>query len=93
MSETASAPAAPTVEELESELADRRAHLSTTIDELITRVSPAEIARREVESVRLRIMAKTHTPDGELRSDLVAGALGVLSAVLIGSGLIRRYRD
>jgi hypothetical protein len=92
VSETASAPA-PTVEELEAELADRRAHLSTTIDELITRVSPGEIARREVESLRLRLMAKTHTADGELRSDLVAGALGVLSAVLIGSGLIRRYRD
>ena len=92
MSETASAPA-PTVDELEAELADRRAHLSTTIDELITRVSPTEIARREVESVRLRIMARTRTPDGELRPDLVAGALGVLSAVLIGSGLIRRYRD
>ncbi len=92
MSETASAPA-PTVEELEAELAERRAHLSTTIDELITRVSPAEIARREVESIRLRIMAKTHTPEGELRSELVAGALGAVSVLLIGTGLIRRYRD
>ncbi len=92
MSETASAPA-PTVEELEAELAERRVHLSTTIDELITRVSPAEIARREVESIRLRIMAKTHTPEGELRSELVAGALGAVSVLLIGTGLIRRYRD
>lgn len=92
MSETATAPA-PTVEELEAELAERRAHLSTTIDELITRVSPAEIARREVESLRLRIMAKTHTPDGELRPEVVAGALGALSVVLIGAGLIRRNRD
>ena len=76
MSETApqsAAVTAPTVEELEAELAERRVHLSTTIDELITRVSPAEIARREVESVRLRIMAVTHTPDGEVRSELVAG--------------------
>ncbi|MEP6630737.1 MAG: DUF3618 domain-containing protein [Lapillicoccus sp.] len=83
---------APTVEELEAELAERRVHLSTTIDELITRVSPAEIARREVESVRLRIMAVTHTPDGEVRSDLVAGALGAVSVVLLGAGLRRRYR-
>ena len=91
MSETAPAPA-PTVEELEAQLAERRAHLTTTIDELVTRVSPAEIARREVESIRLRVMARTHTPDGELRPELVAGGLGAASALLIGAGLIRRYR-
>ncbi len=91
MSETASA-SAPTVEELEAELAERRAHLSTTIDELVTRVSPAEIARREVESLRLRIAAVTHTPEGELRPELLSGALGVLSLVLLGAGLRRRHR-
>ena len=91
MSDTASAPA-PTVEELEAELAERRAHLSTAIDELVTRVCPAEIARREVESLRLRIAAVTHTPEGELRPELVAGALGLLSVVLLGAGLRRRYR-
>jgi hypothetical protein len=84
---------APTVEQLEVELADRRAHLSTAIDELITRVSPAEIARREVESLRVRITAATHTSDGELRTDVLAAALGTVSVILIGVGLLRRYRD
>jgi hypothetical protein len=91
VSDTAPAPA-PTLDELEAELAERRAHLSTTIDELVTRVSPGEIARRGVEDVRLRVAAATHTPEGELRSELVAGLLGAVSLVLIVAGLRRRYR-
>ncbi len=84
---------APTLEELEVEIADRRAHLSTTIDELVTRISPTEIARREVEGLRLRIVAATRAPDGQLRPELVAGALGTVSVVLLGAGLLRRYRS
>jgi hypothetical protein len=82
---------APTIDELEAELAERRAHLSTTIDELVTRVSPAEIARREVEGLRLRVAAATRTPEGELRPEVVAGVLGAVSLVLVIAGLRRRY--
>lgn len=82
----------PTLTELEAELAARRAHLSTTIDELITRVSPAEIAKREVESLRIRATALTHTPDGELRPEILPGALGLVSLLLIVAGLRRRAR-
>jgi len=32
----------------------------------------------------------THTPDGELRSERVAGVLAALAAVLIAIGLLRR---
>ncbi len=34
------APATPEVAALEAELVERRAHLSTTIDELVTRLQP-----------------------------------------------------
>jgi hypothetical protein len=77
---------------LEAELAERRARLSTTIDELVTRLSPKEIVRREVESVRIRIAQSTHTSDGQIRSELVAAVLGATAVVLLGAGLLRRHR-
>jgi len=86
------APPSPEVAALEAELAERRAHLSTTIDELVTRLSPKEIIRREVESVRIKVAEATHTPDGQLRTELVAAVLGAVSLVFVGAGLLRRSR-
>ena len=77
---------------LESELNERRTHLSTTIDELVTRLSPKEIVRREVESVKIRVAEATRTPDGQIRTELVAAVLGAVSLVLVGAGLLRRNR-
>jgi hypothetical protein len=85
-------PPSAAVQRLESELAERRAHLTTTIDELVTRLSPKEIVRREVESVRIKIAETTHTPDGQLRRELVAAVLGATAVVLVGVGLLRRSR-
>jgi Protein of unknown function (DUF3618) len=87
------APPSPEVLKLEAELVERRAHLSTTVDELVTRLMPREILRREVESVRIKIAQTTHTPDGQLRSELVAAVLGATSVVLIGVALLRRGRS
>jgi hypothetical protein len=87
------APPSPEVVRLEAELAERRAHLSTTIDELVTRLSPREILRREVEAVRIKVAETTHTPDGQLRTELVAAVLGATAVVLIGAGLLRRSRS
>lgn len=86
------APPTPEVAALEAELAERRVHLSTTIDELVTRLSPKEIVRREVESVRIKIAEKTHTPDGQVRTELVAAVLGATAVFLLGAGLLRRNR-
>lgn len=80
------------VTQLETELAERRDHLSTTIDELVTRLRPEEIARRQVESARVKFAELTRTPDGELRTELLAGVLGAVAVVLLGSGLLRRRR-
>lgn len=82
--------AAPTVAELEAELAARRQHLGATIDELVTRVSPKEIVRRQVEGAQVSFAAATHTPDGELRTERIAAVLGAVSIVLISAGLLRR---
>ncbi len=89
---TNSQAAAPTIAELEADIAERRVHLSTTIDELVTRVSPREIVRREVEAAKIKFTETTRTPDGQIRTEIVAGALGVTAVVLIAAGLIRRSR-
>ena len=86
-------PPTPEVAALESELNERRTHLSTTIDELVTRLSPKEIVRREVESVKIRVAEATRTPDGQIRTELVAAVLGAVSVVLVGAGLLRRNRS
>jgi Protein of unknown function (DUF3618) len=86
-------PPSPEVLRLEAELSDRRVHLSTTVDELVTRLMPREILRREVEAMRIRVAQTTHTPDGRIRSELVAAVLGATSVVLIGVALLRRSRS
>lgn len=86
------AAASPEVAALEAELAERREHLSITIDELVTRLSPKEILRREVEAVKIKVAETTHTPDGQIRTELIAAVLGATAAVLIGVGLLRRRR-
>ena len=93
MSEAAKdAGASPSVAELEAQLTERREHLSTTIDELVTRLSPKEILRREVDDVRIRVASVTHTPDGQLRTEMIASVLGTVAVVLLGAGLLRRRR-
>ena len=87
------APPTPEVSALEAELVERRAHLSTTIDELVTRLSPKEIVRREVESVKIRVAEATRTPDGQIRAELVAAVLAATSVALVGAGLLRRSRS
>jgi hypothetical protein len=92
-SSTPAVPPSPQVLQLEAELAERRTHLSTTVDELVTRLMPREILRREVEAVRIKVAQTTHTPDGQIRSELVAAVLGATSVVLIGVALLRRSRS
>jgi hypothetical protein len=82
----------PTAEEIEAEIAVTRAHLTSTVDELITRAQPKEIVRRQGESAKVAFLDATRTPDGELRSERVAAVLAALSALLITVGLIRRRR-
>jgi hypothetical protein len=92
-SSTPAVPPSPQVLQLEAELAERRTHLSSTVDELVTRLMPREILRREVEAVRIKVAQTTHTPDGQIRSELVAAVLGATSVVLIGVALLRRSRS
>jgi len=78
---------------IEAEIAETRARLASTIDELAVRAQPKEIARRQAQSVRTRLIEATHTPEGDVRVDRV-GAIAAGSAVLVGLAILhRRHRS
>lgn len=79
--------------EIEADLAATRQRLAGTIDELAFRAQPKEVAKRQVEGLKLAANDATRTPDGELKTDKVAAGVGGLGAVLLLLGLIRRARS
>jgi len=72
---------------IEAQIAATRAHLAGTIDELAVRARPGEIARRQTESAKVRFVAATHTPEGDLRVERIA-ALAAAAAALVGLAIL-----
>ncbi len=79
---------------IEAEIAETRAHLAGTIDELAVRARPSEIVRRQAASAKARFMEATHTPEGDLRVERV-GAVAAGAAVLLALAIlhIRHHRQ
>lgn len=77
-------------EEIKAELDATRTRLARTVDELTFRVSPAEIKRRQIASLKASANHAAFTEDGEPRLDRLAMALGGVAAVAIVLGLARR---
>ena len=86
-------PAVLSPDQIEAEIAQTRAHLASTIDELTIRTQPREIVRRQKESAKARFVEATHTPEGDLRVERI-GALAAAGAVVVGllAILHRRHR-
>ena len=42
--------------------------------------------------MRIKVAQSTRTPDGQIRSELVAAVLGATAVFLLGAGLLRRNR-
>jgi len=79
--------------QLEAEIADRRAHLAKTVDELVARAKPRAIAQRSVAGAKQRFAAATRTETGALRTERLA-AMGVaLVAVIALFAVVRRASD
>lgn len=76
--------------EIEADLAATRERLARTVDELAFRVSPAEIKRRQVETLRLKANAAAFTAEGRPRYDRLATGLVAVAAVALVLGLARR---
>lgn len=76
--------------EIEAELAARRDRLTQTVDELTFRVSPAEIKRRQVASLKASANAAAFTETGEPRYDRLGTGLAGVAGVALVLGLARR---
>ncbi len=85
-------PATRSAKDIEADLAATRERLAGTIDELAFRAQPKELAKRQVEDVKLKVGGITHTPDGELNNQKLAIGLGGVAVVLLTLGLLRRAR-
>src|SRR4051794_20377940 len=75
-----------TAEQIEADIAATRARLASTVDELVDRAHPKNVAKRQVEQAKSQVFDET----GQLRTQklaAVAGAAVGLVAVLL---LIRR---
>lgn len=89
----AEAQTGPSAEGIEAEIVAARAHLATTVDELVARAQPKEIVRRQGESARIAFAEATRDSSGELRLGRVVGV--VVSAVVVLVlllGTLRRRR-
>ena len=80
------------VDQIEADIAAARQRLAGTVDELHTRTAPQEIARRQVESAKVKFTEATRTESGDLRTERIA-ALAAAAVALIGLGAIRRRRS
>ena len=86
---TSSVEGSKSVDQIEADIAAARARLAGTVDELHVRTAPQEIARRQVQSLRAKFTAATHTESGDLRTERIA-ALAAAAVALIGLGAARR---
>jgi Protein of unknown function (DUF3618) len=75
---------------IEADIAQRRAHLAQTIDELAIRAQPREIVKRKTESVKARFAESTHTPEGDLRVERVGAIAAAGAAVLVVLAILHR---
>jgi hypothetical protein len=68
---------------IEALIAERRAALATTLDELVVRAHPRQIARRSAADLRDRLHAFAYTDGGQLRVERL-GAVGAAGVALVG---------
>jgi len=75
---------------LERLIARRRQELAATIDELVVRAHPREIARRSTAGARSRVQAFATTAEGGLRIERLTAVVGAVLALLALFTLARR---
>ncbi|WP_087622124.1 DUF3618 domain-containing protein [Aeromicrobium sp. PE09-221] len=73
-------------DQLVDEIEDIRIRLAGTIDELIDRSNPKNVARRQLAKVKARFVA----PDGSVRVENVVPVVAITVAVVGGIVVVRR---
>lgn len=79
-----------TISEIEADLNARHQRLAESVDTLVFRVSPAEIKRRTLESLKAQANDVVRHPDGQPRWDRIATVLGLVGGTALVLGLARR---
>ncbi len=77
---------------IEQEIAAARSRLESTVNELAYRAQPKVIAERQVQGLRLKFDAATHTPEGDLRIERIGAVVAATVAVVVAVTLLRRRR-
>lgn len=77
--------------EIERAIEARRAHLAATVDELVRRTRPAELARAGAEDARRRARGLVADENG-IRVERVVAVAAAVAAVLLVIAIGRRRR-
>lgn len=73
-----------TPEEIEAEIEQARANLAVTLDELVDRVKPANVARRTSEKVRAQFVdSETGAPRMDRIGPIAGGVVGLVVLVVL----------
>lgn len=77
---------ARTAEQIEADIAATRARLASTVDELVDRAHPRNVAKRQIEQAKLQVVDER----GELRTQKILAVGGAAAGVFAVLLLIRR---
>ncbi len=81
---------ARTPEEIEADIAATRARLASTVDELVDRAHPRNVAKRQIEQAKLQVVDER----GQLRTQKIlavgGAAAGIFAVLLLTRRLVGR---
>ncbi|NIK61764.1 DUF3618 domain-containing protein [Kribbella shirazensis] len=77
---------ARTAEQIEADIAATRARLASTVDELVDRASPKNLALRQVEQAKSQVFDE----QGQLRTQKIVAVAGAVAGVVGVLLVIRR---
>ncbi|MFF1817998.1 DUF3618 domain-containing protein [Kribbella sp. NPDC058245] len=77
---------ARTAEQIEADIAATRARLASTVDELVDRAHPKNVAKRQVEQAKSQVFDET----GQLRTQKLVAVAGAVAGVVAILLVIRR---
>lgn len=87
MASGSNAPAHRDPDRLVADIDATRDRLATTIDQIVDRANPKNVARRAMTSVKERFVA----PDGSLRMETVGPVAGTVAGVVVLIVVLRRF--
>jgi MYXO-CTERM domain-containing protein len=77
---------------VEQDIRAARARLEGTVNELAYRAQPKVILQKQAQSLKLKLDAATHTPEGDLRVERVGAVVAAAVALVVVAALVRRRR-